>query len=219
MKKLRLILILSISAIILITGGFVLYKARSISQQKSNQAQQTQNQSNSAQTTDQSNGESSTSTDDYKYAQNTNAKDISKAASNSQTSSSTNNITNISQQDIQNYSTMNKSTLIKTFGNNYKLQGSTLTFSNGLSFYGLSNNESKPTLIKLSNNVKIMGIKNGMTFAQIQSVLGKTKVTPTYINTKTNKVYKIQYSYGKDILKVISYSVDGKNSFIEILPT
>ena len=209
MKKTHLILTLAISTQILFSGCSAMSKLTNKSPQQPTQTQQAQTQSNSAQTTDKSND---TTTND------TNATSTDNNTKNNQSSDSTNSLKSISKKDIQDYSAMTKATLIKTLGKDYKSQGSTLTFSNGLTFYELSKNESKTTLIKCNNNVDIMGIKNGMTFAQVQSVLGKTKIIETYIGTKTNKAYKIQYTYGKDLLKVISTNKDGKDSFIEICP-
>jgi uncharacterized protein YceK len=205
MKKTHLILTLVLSTQVLLSGCSVMSKLKNNSTQ---QAQTQSNSSDSAQATDKS--KDTTSTDNNTVT----PKDVN----NNQTSNSTNSLKSISKKDIQDYSAMTKATLIKTLGKDYKSQGSTLTFSNGLSFYELSKNESKPTLIKCSNNVDIMGIKNGITFAQVQSILGKAKVIDTYIGTKTNKAYKIQYAFGKDLLKVISTNKDGKDSFIEICP-
>lgn len=208
MKKTHLILTLVLSTQVLFSGCSVMSKLKNNSTQQSAQTQTQSNSSDSAQSTDKS--KDTTSTDNNTVTPN----DVN----NNQTSNSTNSLKSISKKDIQDYSAMTKATLIKTLGKDYKSQGSTLTFSNGLSFYELSKNESKPTLIKCSNNVDIMGIKNGMTFAQVQSILCKTKVIDTYIGSKTNKAYKIQYAFGKDLLKVLSTNKDGKDSFVEICP-
>lgn len=135
-----------------------------------------------------------------------------------ETSKTNSSLYNINKKDMESYATMTKANLIKTLGSNYKTEGAALTFSNGLSFFGLNDSKSKPTIIKCTNAVEIIGIKNGMTFSQVQSILGKTNVIDTYIGTKSNKVYKIQYTYGKEVLKVISVNKDGKDSFLEICP-
>lgn len=124
----------------------------------------------------------------------------------------------ISKNNVLSYMDMTKTNLIKTLGKYTNVSSSSLAFSNGLTFNGLSTNQSKPNLIKCSNSVNVMGIKNGMSFSQVESVLGKTNVIDTYIGTKDNKAYKIQYTYGNDLVKVISSSKDGKNSYIEICP-
>lgn len=208
MKKSTLILALALSTQVLLSGCSA--KQSSQTQSDSSKPAQTANQSNNATTNDTSSSSTSTNTSNDKNTV------TPKDTSNKQASDSTTGLTNISKKDIQTYAAMTKATLIKTLGKDYKVQGSTLTFSNGLSFYGLNKNESKPTIIKCNNNVEIMGIRNGMTFDQVQSVLGKTSVIDTYLGTKNNKVYKIQYAYEKDLLKVISPKNDGKDSFIEV---
>lgn len=206
MKKISLIVALTLSTQILLTGCSFTSKQKDNSQQQSAKTTQSTN----ASTSDTSSNSTSTDTSDNKNAS------TPKDTNNSKASDAATSSTNISKKDIQTYSTMTKANLIKALGKNYKSQGSTLTFPNGLSFYGLSKDESKPTIIKCNNNVKIMGIQNGMTFSQVQSILGKTSIKESYLGTKTNKVYKIEYAYGKDLLKVISPKNDGKESFIEV---
>lgn len=203
MKKIALILALALSTQVLLSG------CSAISKQEQ-QSAQTADQSNNTKTSDSSSSSTSTDTSNDKNTV------TSTNTTNKQETDSTSSLKSISKKDIQTYATMTKATLVKTLGKDYKSEGGALTFSNGLSFYGLNNNESKPTIIKFNNNVEVMGIKNGMTFDQIQSILGKTSVVETYLGTKTNKVYKIQYAYGKDLLKVISPKNDGKDSFIEV---
>ncbi len=124
----------------------------------------------------------------------------------------------VSKEDLLTYSYMTKADLIKIFGDQIKTDGSTLTFSNGLTFYGLVNNQSNPNIIKCTDSVSIMGIQNGMTFDKVEAVMGKANIIETYIGTKDNKAYKIQYTVGKDIFKVLSTNKDGKNSYIAVCP-
>ena len=193
MKKITIILALALSAQILLSGCSALNKQKDNSSQQSAQTQS--DTAKSSQTTDQSNNTNTTNTDSSSTSTDT---------TNKKTSDSTTDLIKISKKDVQDYSTMTKAALIKKLGKDYKSQGSALTFANGLSFYGLNNTDSKPTIIKCNNNVEIMGIKNGMTFDKVQSILGKKSVVKTYLGAKTNTVYKIEYEYGKDLLKVIS---------------
>ncbi|ERI91518.1 hypothetical protein HMPREF1982_03162 [Clostridiales bacterium oral taxon 876 str. F0540] len=143
----------------------------------------------------------------------------SASANNSGTNSSkTVKPANLTKKDVQTYASMTKTNLIKTFGKDYKSDGTALVFSNGLAISGLDKSDSKPTSIKCKNDVTIMGIKNGMTFDKVQAVLGKTEVIQTYLGTKSNIVYKVQYPYGQGVIKVISPNKDGKNSYIQIVP-
>lgn len=146
------------------------------------------------------------------------AADLLKNAQTTQKISKTSTITNINKEDLLTYSYMTKDSLIKKFGNQFTSDGVTLTFPNGLIFYGLVHNESKPSIIKFADSFAIMGIKNGMTFSEVQEILGKTNVIETYINTKDNKAYKIQYTIDTDILKVISKNKDGTDSYIIACP-
>jgi hypothetical protein len=140
------------------------------------------------------------------------------SSTGSSTSTKTTKLANLAKKDVQTYSSMKKTELIKTLGDDYKSVGSTFTFSNGLLIDGLHNNNSTPSSIKVANNVTVMGIKNGMTFEKVQSILGKTEVVQTYIGSKENIVYKVQYSYGQGVIKVISPNKDGQNSYIQIVP-
>jgi hypothetical protein len=232
MKKVYSIIALALSTQLLFSGCSLSSLSKNkVAQQPTNQTQSDSSKSTS--TTDQSNNTASgntsndtsgsangdaTSTPIPQQTDTTNSTTTPNNGANKQSSTYTNSSTTISKEDIQKYIAMTKESIIKTLGTNYKLQGSTLTFSNGLSFLGLSGNQSKPSIIKCSNTVKIAGIKNGMTFAQVESILGKTNVITTYVGTKTNTAYKIQYTIGKSLLKAISSSKDGKNSYIEICP-
>lgn len=124
----------------------------------------------------------------------------------------------VNKKEIEAFSSMSKAGLIRSFGDNYKLEVGVLTFPNGLSFIGISGDKSKPSSIKFKDNVVIMGIKNGMNFEKVQSILGKTEVIQSYLNTKSNIVYKVQYNLDNGVLKVISPNKDGKNSYIQVVP-
>lgn len=121
----------------------------------------------------------------------------------------------VTKSQIQEYLFMNKASILKKFGSNYKKDGNAISYSNGITFYGLTTNESMPTSIRVKDNVSIMGIKNGMNFEKIQAVLGKTNLIETYINVKTNKAYKVQYTFEKFLLKAVSTKKDGSSSYIE----
>lgn len=227
MKK--IFLGLTLSLVVLFTGCSS--KVPNLSSQTKQDSSKTvaNNDSSSSAVSNNTTSSTSTSTDNT-TASNEQAEASSNSDTNSSddTSNSTDNTNKLATQvsalalykvdkkTILSYTSMTKTALIKAIGKNYKQSGSALTFSNGLTFYNLAKDTSKPTMIKCSNNVEFMGIKNGMTFDKVQSILGKTSIIDTYLGTKTNKVYKIQYTYGKNILKVISPKKDGKNSFIEL---
>lgn len=230
MKKVYPIIVLALSIQLIFSGCS---STNSSKNQASQGATQTQSDSSkSASLQDQNNNASSNTTNDASNDTTNNGTSGSSTSNNDtsnntikssstsskQGSTSSNSLTSLSKDDIQKYITMTKASIIKSFGTNYKSQGSTLTFSNGLTFSGLSSSQSKPSAIKCINTIKVIGIKNGMTFSQVESVFGKTNVIKTYVGTKTNTAYKIQYTYGKSLLKVISSNMDGKNSYIEICP-
>ncbi|MDP4178041.1 MAG: hypothetical protein Q8900_06830 [Bacillota bacterium] len=83
----------------------------------------------------------------------------------------------ITQKDIQAYFDMTKSNIIKLLGNDYTIGTKTIDevhnplnvigFKNGLIFYGLNDDNSKPTRIECADSLDIMGLKNGMNFSQI----------------------------------------------------
>ncbi len=129
--------------------------------------------------------------------------------------------------EIESYFLQSKQDLIKHFGKDYSEGALTIDechvplnvvmYHNGLTFFNLSDNDSTPTRIECSDGVEIDGLKNGMSFNQIQKVFGKKEIAKTWIANEENVAYKMTYTFDKVSLEVLSYNTDGSNSYLAFI--
>ncbi len=66
--------------------------------------------------------------------------------------------------------------------------------------------------IDCDDTVDINGARAGMNFNQIQKILGKRKISKTWVETPENVAYEIEYKFEKCIVFFRSYHNDGRDS-------
>lgn len=88
----------------------------------------------------------------------------------------------------------------------YKDLGLTFAFDHGVSW------------IECDDDIIIHGVHAGMSFDEVMKTLGNTEIEESWMETPYNRTYDIYYDFDGFTLWFMSYSSDGQDAWLSIIP-